>query len=624
MCGIFGIVTCEQQNVATTVLNGLRQLQNRGYDSAGVALLQSDGTLHVHKYASTPQETAIEKLEQATSRSSASSSSSSVGIGHNRWATHGAKNDTNAHPHLSHGGRFAVVHNGIIENYRALKEFLQSHGTVFLSQTDTEVVVNLIQYYFDHDARGSTTRAIQRTLEEIQGTYGLVIIDRLQPDRLYAVRNGSPLLVGATDEYVIVTSEQSGFCGLVNTYITLLNDDLCTVSLNQRTVQFTTSHEYSHKHVSLGAFDLTPQPYMHWTLKEIFEQPMTVQHAINRGGRIRSSTEVKLGGLEPHTDRLKNIDHLVLLGCGTSLHACLFGARMIKRMSPFKTVQVIDGADLVEEDLCRSGNTAFVLVSQSGETRDLHKCLLLAKKLDIFTIGVINVVDSLIAREVDCGIYCNAGREMAVASTKAFTSQVISLSLLAIWFAQIHQVHERQRAHIIADLHNLSNDFSNTLADLESDDDFKNIVQTFMEYQHVFLLGKGLDEYVAKEGALKIKEIAYLHAEAYSSTALKHGPFALLDEDFPTILLHCAEEHHAKNMNCLEEVYSRHSPVVVITNSRDFFYHDNVPVLRVAHNATFSSLLGVIPLQLLAYYVSVGKGINPDIPKNLAKVVTVE
>jgi glucosamine--fructose-6-phosphate aminotransferase (isomerizing) len=565
-----------------------------------------------------------------------------MGIGHNRWATHGGKTDINAHPHKSNDNKFVLVHNGIIENYQELKSFLIQKGYEFYSQTDTEVIVNLISYHYNNlnsnnlntnnlntnnlntnnlNTNNNSFIAIQKTIEQLQGTYGIIVMNISEPNTLYAVRNGSPLLVGITDEYTIITSEQSGFCNMVNNYITLQNDDICILTKCNNKIHIKTSNHYIHKNITITNYDLTPDPFKHWTLKEIYEQPNTIFNAINRGGRIKNDSEVKLGGLECKIDLLKNIQNIIILGCGTSYHAGMYGAYFLKTLCIFYTVQVIDGAELNDYDIPKNGKTGFILISQSGETKDLHRCIEIAQKNNIITIGIINVVDSLIAREVDCGIYCNAGREMGVASTKAFTSQVICISMLAIWFAQINNINEIKRSIIIKDLHNLCNDFKNTIENL--DNSIKELSLILKDYNNLFLLGKGTDEYIAKEGSLKIKEISYIHSEGYSASSLKHGPFALLDENFPTIIINCHNEHTPKILNCFEEVHSRNSPIIFITDN-NLDLKKNTHIIKISKNNSYSSLLGIIPLQMLAYYLSINKGINPDIPKNLAKVVTVE
>jgi len=623
MCGIFGIISIKKENIYKIIIAGLIQLQNRGYDSSGLCVLKNR-KLEVHKYASTNTDTSIDKLLNLHLTPN-DGEDIYQGMGHNRWATHGMKNDANAHPHISNDHLFSIVHNGIIENYSEIKSFLLEKGFTFYSQTDTEVIVNLISYYYQENGDNNTFNAIEKTINTLHGTYGLIILSVNDPDKLYCVRNGSPLLVGKNDDSVIITSEQSGFCNLMNNYITLNNDDICVIQKTNLELFIKTSNTYLQKKVTFLNSELTPYPYPHWTIKEINEQPNVILNSINHGGRIKNGSEVKLGGLEQHTEALKDIQNIIILGCGTSYYAGLYGMYYFKSLGNFNTVQTFDGAEFNENDIPRIGKTAFILISQSGETKDLHRCIEIALNASILTIGIINVVDSLIAREVDCGIYCNAGKEVGVASTKAFTSQVVCLSMAAIWFAQIHNINETKRVKMISDLHNLSNDVKITIEKI--DIQMKELSMRF-DHDNLFLLGKGADEYIAKEGSLKIKEISYIHSEGYSASSLKHGPFALLDEKFPTIILNLDTKHTAKIMNCFEEVHSRNSPIIFITYNNNHNTHNDVnnkcSVICVSENKSYSSLLGIIPIQLFAYYLSVKKGINPDKPKNLAKVVTVE
>jgi glucosamine--fructose-6-phosphate aminotransferase (isomerizing) len=622
MCGIFGIVLSQQnsENIYNLIINGLIQLQNRGYDSCGLSVLNSKKTFDVLKCASTNEINAIDKLLQLINENS-KNDNSSIGIGHNRWATHGMKTDVNAHPHLSNDRNFVIVHNGIIENYHILKNMLLEKGFIFFSQTDTEIIVNLIQYNYSL-VNGSVFEAIKKTISELNGTYGLIIQSLYEPNKLFCVRNGSPLLIGQTDDRVVITSEQSGFCNMVSNYITLNNDDICIIEQTGSQINITTNHIYLKKKITEIEGILTPHPYNHWTLKEINDQPNTIMNAINKGGRIKSLTEVKLGGLEQCAHNLKNIKNIIILGCGTSFFAGLYGMYFFKQICNFNTVQVFDGAEFNNYDIPKIGETAFILISQSGETKDLHRCIEIAKSNNITTIGIINVVDSLIAREVDCGIYCNAGKEVGVASTKSFTSQIVSLSLAALWFAQLHNINENKRVKMISDLHNLSNDFKNTLDGCSKQ--IQEIAKKMSKNNNMFLLGKGSDEYIAKEGSLKIKEISYIHSEGYSSSSLKHGPFALLDENMPVVILNLDQTHRGKTINCCQEVASRNSPIILITNTHDDVEGINCEAVLIPENKTYGSLLGVVPIQLLAYYLSVERGINPDKPKNLAKVVTVE
>jgi len=622
MCGIFGIVlNNNKENIYNLIINGLIQLQNRGYDSAGICMIKNNKFV-LNKCASSNKINALDKL-MSVKDIKESNDNPCIGIGHNRWATHGVKNDTNAHPHLSVDSNFVIVHNGIIENYNEIKQKLIKKGFTFNSQTDTEVIVNLLQYNYNNNNEevNNMTYIIKQTIEELRGTYGLLIQSLYEPNKLYCVRNGSPLLIGQNEEEVIVTSEQSGFCNKMSNYITLHNDDICVITKTDGNIFINTSHNYIKKNVTLIDSNQTPHPYKHWTIKEINEQPDVILNSINKGGRIKNFSEVKLGGLEQHIDSLKIIDNIIILGCGTSYFAGLYGMYFFKQLCEFNTVQVFDGAEFNEQDIPIIGNTGFILISQSGETKDLHRCIDISKNNNITTIGIINVVDSLIAREVDCGIYCNAGKEVGVASTKAFTSQVVCLSMAAIWFSTLQNINEKKRVRMVSDLHNLASDIKLTL-DLCSEN-IKEYI-TKINKSNMFLLGKGSDEYIAKEGALKIKEISYIHSEGYSSSSLKHGPFALLDENFPVIILNMDQTHRAKTLNCYQEVSSRNAPVLLITNDISISSDVSCDIIYVPENKSYASLLGIIPIQLLAYHLSINKGINPDKPKNLAKVVTVE
>ena len=616
MCGIFGLVLLENnENLYQIIINGLIQLQNRGYDSAGLCVINNN-MFEVYKYASTNEISAIEKLNNIQFNNL---DVVNIGFGHNRWATHGCKTDINAHPHLSNSGNFGIVHNGIIENYKELKNYLISEGFNFKSQTDTEVIVNLIE--LNYKKYNSVYESIKNTIDNLTGTYGLIIQSTFEPNILYCVRNGSPLLVGQNEDKIIVTSEQSGFCGLMSHYITLHKDDICIISKEKNTLSVKTKQNYKKKNVTILENELTPDPYFHWTLKEIYQQPEVILNTINKGGRIKNETEVKLGGLEQYANILKMVNNIILLGCGTSYFAGLYGMYYFKHLCNFNTIQVFDGAEFDEYDIPKIGTTALILISQSGETKELHRCIEIAKNNNLITIGIVNVVDSLIAREVDCGIYCNAGKEVGVASTKAFTSQVVCLSMAAIWFSELHQVNKQKRAKMICDLQNLSNDIQMTLEGCVNK--IINIVSKF-NANNMFILGKGTDEFIAKEGALKIKEISYVHSEGYSSSSLKHGPFALLDENFPVIIFNLDQNHCNKTINCYQEVASRNAPIIFITNNLSMYNDITSECILIPENKSYASLLGIIPIQLFAYYLSVNKGINPDKPKNLAKVVTVE
>lgn len=605
MCGIisfFGTDCFEY------LINGLKQLQNRGYDSAGICGIKKDRKWVIHKYASTENINALNELEKRKDEYKGITN----GIAHTRWATHGPKTDINSHPHMSQSGLFSIVHNGIIENFHSLKQMLIENGFAFQSETDSEVIANLLEFNYEGDVK----MCIQKTINNLEGTWGLAIICLEFPEQLFCTRHGSPLLVGKDDNIAIVTSEQSGFCGLMNDYIVLQNNDICLIEKIENKIAVITNESYDLKKTTASQFISSPHPYPHWTLREINEQIDSSLRAISLGGRLLSNNEVKLGGLDENKVELMEINHLVLLGCGTSYFSGLMAIHFFKELGNFHSVQILDGADFNENDIPKNGKTALVLISQSGETKDLHRCIQIGKQHDLFLIGLVNVVDSLIAREVHCGCYLNAGREVAVASTKAYSSQVILLSMMAVWFAQQRDLYPLKRTQYVKDIRNLQYDIQYTLEKNTFTDDLLNIVNK----PSCFLLGKGKGESVAKEGALKIKEISYIHAEGYSTSSLKHGPFALLEKDFPVILLAPHNEHYSKSENAYEEIKSRHASIVWITNKES----DKQNCLYVANNETFLDLLMVIPLQLMAYHLSVKKELNPDMPRNLAKVVTVE
>jgi glucosamine--fructose-6-phosphate aminotransferase (isomerizing) len=625
MCGINAVITLKKDiNIIHSLINSLKQLQNRGYDSAGLSIIHNN-EFNTLKYASTNKEDSIEKLEKNIMNLSINEPIY-IGMAHTRWATHGGRTDANSHPHISNDGLFQIIHNGIIENYSELKRFLMVKGFCFNSQTDTEIIVNLIAYHYNisddkSDVVNTVYNSITNTLGMLEGTWGLVILCKLTPNHLYAVRHGSPILLSISDDIVYISSEQSGFCGYINNYIVLDSNDLCQINIDHINNKINTqlNKKYIPKEVNNNTMVMTPEPYRHWTIKEINEQVESSLRAISLGGRLRDDNSVNLGGLREHIDYLMDINNIILLGCGTSYYAGMIGSHYFKELNNFNTVQVFDGAEFSERDIPKIGKTCFILLSQSGETKDLHRCINIGRENNIFLLGIVNVVDSMIAREVDCGIYLNAGREVGVASTKAFTSQVIILSMLSIWFAQIHNINENKRKKYIKNLRIISYHIKNIINRFEEEKE--RILELFRNKNNMFILGKGKSEAIAKEGALKIKEISYIHAEGYSASSLKHGPFALLDDGCSVILIAPYDEYYYKCKNTYEEVKSRIDSILVITNyENNNFDHS----FMIPHNETYCELLSVIPLQLCAYYLSIEKNINPDKPRNLAKVVTVE
>ena len=474
--------------------------------------------------------------------------------------------------------------------------------------------------------RELVVKTIQTLIELMEGTWGLVIICKETPNCLYGTRKGSPLLLSVNKDKAIFTSEQSGFNGEVNNYFSLENDDIFTIYEENNTICYTSTKPIQYKKkevVKNDVLNLEETNYEHWTLKEIWEQPESIERAISFGGRIVNDYEVRLGGLIENQQLLKRIDNLILLGCGTSYHAGMVGLHYFKDLCNFNVVQLFDGAEFTDKDIPKFGSTALILLSQSGETKDLHRCIQIGNDNNLFLLGVVNVVDSLIAREVHCGCYLNAGREVGVASTKAFTSQCIVLSLIALWFAQLHNINEFKRKQYITNLRKLSMQVKSILQEM-NETKIDNLLEIFKNKKSNFVLGKGKSEAIAKEGSLKIKEISYIHSEGYSTSSLKHGPFALLEKDFPVILIAPKDQYINKSNNAYEEIKSRHAKIIYLTNDEQINFNDNNEIIYLPKNNTFHEILSIIPLQILSYHLALQNNANPDMPKNLAKVVTVE
>lgn len=620
MCGIFGFLGVS--SCFSYGINGLKQLQNRGYDSAGACglTLIPECSLIIEKYASVNNLDSIDALNLMKEKFD----NCTNGIFHTRWATHGAKTNANAHPHMDNSGVIALVHNGIIENYYELKQELMNIGYSFKSETDTEVVVNLISYYYYQTTDDNGIRhmedAIMQAVSRLQGTWALIILCKEKPDNLYCARHGSPLLVGFGGSYVMITSEQAGFNNCVNNYLCLNNGDITVLRRRDGKITINNLDNYVLRNVTVKSNELTPEPFQDWTIKEIHEQYEASIRAISFGGRIINNDSVRLGGPMAHESILKTIDHILLLGCGTSLNAGIHSIDFFKDLCDFTTVQAFDGSEFIPTDIPKKGKCCAIFLSQSGETKDLYRCIKICSDNNIFTIGVINVVDSLIGRSVDCGCYLNAGREVAVASTKAFTSQVILLSMLAIYFAQINNLNKSKREHYIKSLRQLPMDIKKTIQ--ITDEICKTIANYLINQKDLFVLGKGSMISVAAEGALKTKEIGYINANSYGGNALRHGPYAIIENNVPIIFLNPNDQNFVSMNNTVEEVRSRNAYPIIISDTEDISRHACQKVL-VPINCIYKGIIHNIPMQLIAYYMAILKGHNPDMPKNLSKVVSV-
>lgn len=603
MCGIFGYIG--QTFDINELYQCLLMLQNRGYDSAGMSAIINNDFL-VRKFATIETKTAFDILRQHLNEFINLNNF----ISHARYSCVGIPSDYNSHPHVDFTNKFSLVHNGIIENYSQLKSELIEEGVKFKSDTDTEVIVNLIGYYhaLNHTVKDSIDMAIKR----LTGTWALAIQSIDEPDKLYCARYGSPLLIGFGQNFIMVASEQSSFRQHVKNYISLNNHDIIELN-NHATIDL---NNYKLLGINQENFESTPAPYDHWTIKEIHEQfDSSIRTMTNR---IIDNKIVKLGGLESFSNELIKLDNLILLGCGTSYHAGLYASYLFKQISGFNTVQVFDGAEFDKTDIPKTGKTGLVLLSQSGETKDLYRCIDIAKENNLITIGVINVVNSAIAREVHCGVYLNAGKEMGVASTKCFTSQVIALSMIACWFSQNRSINEAIRISILRDLRRLPYDIQNVI---NMSEQCLEISRYLFNRNDIFLLGKGKNMSISMEGALKIKEIGYINANGYSTASLKHGSYALLDKGFPVIILLPNDNMFHRNHSVGEELKSRRAFVISISDTQVDRYDHN---LRVPKNETFFGLIANVCLQLIAYHTAVLRGNSVDCPKNLAKCVTVD
>lgn len=619
-CGIIAVAS--NSDTSQMIFEGLTILQNRGYDSAGIATINdSDKELKLSKYAS--MSTTSDALDQLRDNLP-KHAGNCIGMGHTRWATHGAKTDTNAHPHLDYKGRIALVHNGVIENSNVLKKMLRDKYDIkCVSETDTEVIAQLIGVHMDQGL--SLLDSMKQTSALLEGTWGLVVMSREEPDRLIATRNGSPMLVGLSNSSCFIASESSAFAKYTRDMISLNNGEFVVITKDG--VQQLISQEQIPlaKRVILAPeqeVELTPDPYPHWTLKEIMEQPHALARSLNFGGRISSDAEVKLGGLEENKDWLLNIRHLVIAACGTSFYSGLYGAKLMRFMRCFDTIQVIDAAELDQHDFPPK-NAGLLVITQSGETSDVVRCLDLAKERNIPTFSIVNKVGSLVARMTGCGAYINAGRENGVASTKAFSCQVTVLTLIALWFAQNrnrdHTTSVQKRKGLIMSLHRLSTSVG---MNLRVRDQCKEIASRLINKQTLFILGKGFGESIAREGSLKIKEISYVHAEAYSSGALKHGPFALIENGTPIVVLCLKDKYLALNCTAVHEVKARGAHVICITDTPKEVSDIADEVITIPSNGELTALNAVVPLQFIAYEMALLRGTNPDKPRNLAKSVT--
>ena len=640
MCGITFIYSKTNVNALKHIFNSLELIQNRGYDSMGICYYnQITSNYDIIKKASTSKDDCLTLLKAKFNKNDLKDKiHSKFAVGHTRWATHGGKTDTNAHPHISNNGDIILVHNGIINNFLTIKEFLISKNYTFYSETDSEIIANLIEYYII-TANDCFEEGLTKALSMLEGTWGLVIIYTKISDTFYVSRHGSPLLLASNTNYILCSSEINGFIGLTQDYIAL--NDKCVVKISNNNYTFLETNlctnqcinksyiSYSIENSDYKDIWNSKNQYEHWMLKEIMEQPETIQKAYNYGGRINSNT-IKLGGLDQIVNITSYIEYIYLIGCGTSYNAALLGEIYLNELNKFINVKCVNACEFSENCLPNIKNYSTIMcvfLSQSGETLDVYNCLKICKNKRCLTMGIINKVDSLIAREVECGVYLNAGLEISVASTKSFTSMVVVLSLISMWFVNNHHNNNMK----INSLRFLSHALNHLLFDNSITSKLLALRDaiTSKNYNSIFILGKHKLYPVACESALKIKEVCYIHCEGFSAGSLKHGPFALLDNNNLTLLL--IDSNDSANYHNLKSTYyeinGRDTNLFVITNSQNVINELGLlekNCMLINKLDYYNEILFTVLLQKLAYIISIEKGINPDKPKNLAKVVTVE
>ena len=608
MCGIIGYIG--MRGATPLLLEGLKRMEYRGYDSAGVAVMNGTG-VETRKAAGK-----ISQLERALATKPVEGD---TGIGHTRWATHGVPNECNAHPHVDCKGDIAVVHNGIIENSGTLKKGLEARGHEFASETDTEVIAHLIEEAFDENLEDAVIEA----LWQIEGTYGIAVVSSKDKNKIVAARKGSPLLIGLGDGEYYVASDVSAILAQTREVVYLDDGDVAVLTrdgytiLNQRAQQLergVSKIDWDLDQIERGGFD-------HFMLKEIFEQPATVENAM-RGRLLPDQGTSKLGGLNMTDEELLKFDNILITACGTSWHSALIGEHMLESLARIP-VEVEYASEFRYRNPVVTDKTLCIVISQSGETADTLAAMREAKSRGARTYGIVNVVGSTIARESDGGIYVHAGPEIGVASTKAFTSQVIALLLFTLKLARLRNLSMVDGKEIIEELQKLPKKIQSIL---DRADEVEKIAEDFKNAQNFLYLGRGYSFPTALEGALKLKEISYIHAEGYPAAEMKHGPIALIDENMPVLFIAPHDAVFDKVVSNVQEVKARGGRVIAITTREEealegkLDYEFRIPETK----DMLTPVLASIPLQLLAYYIAVKRGANVDQPRNLAKSVTVE
>ncbi len=611
MCGIIGYIG--DREAYPVLINGLKRLEYRGYDSAGVSIMNKGLLIYKCKGKVSDLENYINNKDV----------SGHLGIGHTRWATHGEPNDINAHPHASEKGKFIIIHNGIIENYAKLKEKLMTRGVKFKSETDTEVLANLIEYIY---LKGGVKAeiAVRLALTRVVGAYGLVIMCTDEPDKLIAARKGSPLVIGVGHEEYFLASDATPIVEYTKSVVYLNDGDIAIITKNELILKTVRNDPQTPKiqQLDLDIGEIDKGGFPHYMLKEIFEQPRSILDTFR--GRVASDySGIRLGGLYNILPKFMEAKRIIIIGCGTSWHAGLLGEYLFEDLARIP-VEVEYASEFRYRNPIITKDDVIIAISQSGETADTLAAINLAKEAGALVLGICNVVGSSIPRETDGGVYTHAGPEIGVASTKAFTAQVTVLAMMAMLIGHNKKIlSEKLYKSYIRDLTQVPQNIEKILKMNES---FKKIASLYKEANNFLYLGRGYFFPVALEGALKLKEISYIHAEGYPAAEMKHGPIALIDHNMPVVVIATKDSSYDKIVSNIQEVKARDGIVIAIVTEGDKVIKDLADhVLEIPDtNPVFSPLLAVVPLQLLSYHIAVMRGCNVDQPRNLAKSVTVE
>jgi len=615
MCGIVGYVG--DKNAFPILIKGLYRLEYRGYDSAGVALINPQGKLNIYKKKG--------KVSELDAYCKDKDISGNIGIAHTRWATHGEPNDVNAHPHLSQNGKLAIIHNGIIENYASLKEGLKKRGHQFLSETDTEVLVHLIEDIQQHD-KLELEDAVIAALNKVIGAYAIVILDKENPDTLIVAKKSSPMVIGIGKNEYVIASDASPIIEYTRNVVYLEDETVAVIKKGEdlKIINLKDRKEVTPyiEELTLELEAIEKSGYEHFMLKEIFEQPKSVKDSMR--GRINASEgKVFLGGIKDYEDTLTKAKRIIMVGCGTSYHAGLVGEYLFEDFTRIP-VEVEYGSEFRYRNPIIYPDDVVVAISQSGETADTLAAIEIAKQKGATVLGICNVVGSSIARATHAGSYTHAGPEIGVASTKAFTAQVTVLTLMGLHIAQLKKTLPVNRFRsLLYELEAIPQKIEQVL---ESDSYIQEIARIYKDAKNFLYLGRGYGYPIALEGALKLKEISYIHAEGYPAAEMKHGPIALIDENMPVVFLANKGPNYEKVLSNIQEVKARKGKIIAIVTAGDKHvqqFADHIIEIPETDEA-LSPLVSVIPLQLLAYHIAVLRGCNVDQPRNLAKSVTVE